>query len=137
MLSQVGLLEYAAKYPRELSGGQRQRVSFARTLCTGADLLLLDEPFGALDSITRIGLQEWLRGQWEFMKKTILFITHDVEEALFLSESILVLSGNPVHKLREVPVPLPRNRTAEMLDTPELRKLKERLVDLLRREAAG
>ena len=135
MLSRVGLLEYAQKYPRELSGGQRQRVSFARTLCTGADLLLLDEPFGALDSITRIGLQEWLRRQWISMEKTILFITHDVEEALFLSEKILVLTGSPVSALREVDVPLPKERNTEMLSRPEIRVRKEELVELLRKEA--
>ncbi len=135
MLARVGLSELADKYPKELSGGQRQRVSFARTLCTGAELLLLDEPFGALDSITRIGLQEWLRGQWENLGKTVLFITHDVEEALFLSEKILVLTGRPVAALRELTVPLPKNRTVEMLSDPAIRQMKEELVELLRREA--
>ena len=137
MLSQVGLLDYAQKYPRELSGGQRQRVSFARTLCTGADLLLLDEPFGALDSITRIGLQEWLRSQWESLRKTVLFITHDVEEALFLSETILVVTGTPVHALEEIEVPLPKKRSVDMMMEPQIRALKEELVEILRREAAG
>ncbi len=135
MLSRVGLLEAAEKYPRELSGGMRQRVSFARTLCTGSDLLLLDEPFSALDSITRIGLQEWLRGQWETLDKTILFITHDVEEALFLSEKILVLTGRPVRELKEMTVPLPRKRSVEMLQEAKVQEMKEQLVELLRREA--
>ncbi len=135
MLSRVGLSEWADRYPRELSGGMRQRVSFARTLCAGSNLLLLDEPFSALDSITRISLQEWLYGQWKELGKTILFITHDVEEALFLSQRILVLTGRPVTDLKEFPVPLPRERDREMLLLPEAARLKETLIRLLRKEA--
>ena len=85
VLTQVGLLEYMKKYPKDLSGGMKQRVSFARTLLSGADMLLLDEPFSALDYLTRVEMQEWLLEQWEHYHKTILFITHDVEEAVFLS----------------------------------------------------
>ena len=136
MLERVGLLEYADKYPRELSGGMRQRVSFARTLCEGSDLMLLDEPFSALDSITRIEMREWLRDQWERLDKTILFITHDVEEALYLSEKIFVLMGNPVNRLKCVDVPLPKNRDAAMLKREDIRQLKEELVELLRKEAS-
>ncbi|MDO4490522.1 MAG: ABC transporter ATP-binding protein [Lachnospiraceae bacterium] len=136
MLAKVGLTDWANSYPRELSGGMRQRVSFARTLCAGSDLLLLDEPFSALDSITRISLQEWLREQWESLDKTILFITHDVEEAIFLSEKILVLTGSPVTGLKEFTVPLPGKRTREMLLQGEIQQLKETLVELLRSEAA-
>ena len=136
MLERVGLLEYADKYPRELSGGMRQRVSFARTLCEGSDLMLLDEPFSALDSITRMEMREWLRDQWERLDKTILFITHDVEEALYLSEKIFVLMGNPVNRLKCVDVPLPKNRDAAMLKREDIRQLKEELVELLRKEAS-
>lgn len=136
MLERVGLLEYADKYPRELSGGMRQRVSFARTLCEGSDLMLLDEPFSALDSITRMEMREWLRNQWERLDKTILFITHDVEEALYLSEKIFVLMGNPVNRLKRVDVPLPKNRDAAMLKREDIRQLKEELVELLRKEAS-
>lgn len=136
MLERVGLLEYADKYPRELSGGMRQRVSFARTLCEGSDLMLLDEPFSALDSITRMEMREWLRDQWERLDKTILFITHDVEEALYLSEKIFVLMGNPVNRLKCVEVPLPKNRDAAMLKREDIRQLKEELVELLRKEAS-
>lgn len=135
MLEKVGLLEYAKKYPRELSGGMRQRVSFARTLCEGSDLMLLDEPFSALDSITRIKMREWLRDQWETLDKTILFITHDVEEALYLSEKIFVLTGNPVSSLKVVDVPLERKRSIKMLENENIRQLKERLVEMLRKEA--
>ena len=84
VLTQVGLLEYMKKYPKDLSGGMKQRVSFARTLLSGADMLLLDEPFSALDYLTRVEMQEWLLEQWEHYHKTILCITHDVEEAVFL-----------------------------------------------------
>lgn len=136
MLERVGLLEYADKYPRELSGGMRQRVSFARTLCEGSDLMLLDEPFSALDSITRMEMREWLRDQWERLDKTILFITHDVEEALYLSEKIFVLMGNPVNRLKCVDVPLPKKRDAAMLKREDIRQLKEELVELLRKEAS-
>lgn len=135
MLSRVGLSDWAKAYPRELSGGMRQRVSFARTLCAGSNLLLLDEPFSALDSITRISLQEWLREQWDTLDKTILFITHDVEEAIFLSEKVLVLTGNPVSDLQEFTIPLPKERNRDMLLTPEILELKEKLVGILRSEA--
>ena len=135
MLRRVGLTEWMNAKPKELSGGMRQRVSFARTLCAGSDLLLLDEPFSALDSITRISLQEWLRDQWNHLEKTILFITHDVEEAIFLSEKILVLTGRPVDSLVEFTVPLPKERTRDMLLTPEILKMKEELVAMLRQEA--
>lgn len=135
MLKQVGLLEWADKKPRELSGGMRQRVSFARTLCVGADILLLDEPFSALDSITRIGLQEWLLEQWRQLGKTILFITHDVEEALYLSQRILVLTGRPVTNAEEYVVPYQADRTREMLTHPDVINLKEQLIAKLQHEA--
>lgn len=135
MLDKVGLLEYAEKLPKELSGGMRQRVSFARTLCTGADFLLLDEPFSALDSITRISLQEWLYGQWRSLNKTILFITHDVDEAVFLSQKILVLSGKPVDTIHEYKVPLPEKRDISMLADSSVEKLKSEIISILRSEA--
>lgn len=135
LLKKVGLADCKSKYPRELSGGMRQRVSFARTLAAGADLLLLDEPFSALDSITRISLQEWLREQWSLLDKTILFITHDVDEAIYLSEKVLVLSGQPVDSITQYDVPLPRIRCRDMLYKPETERLKETLTDILRKEA--
>ncbi len=92
-LESVGLKDWGDKMPKELSGGMRQRAAFARTVLTGSDLLLLDEPFSALDYLTRISMREWLLEQWEREKKTVLFITHDVEEAVFLSGRILVV-GN-------------------------------------------
>ncbi len=136
VLQQVGLTGIEKKYPSELSGGMRQRVSFARTLLTGADMLLLDEPFSALDFFTRIEMQEWLLHQWEQMKKTILFITHDVEEALFLSKTVYVISKPcPFSSLERIDIPLayPRDRSA--LEQPEIIHLKEELIQKLRKEA--
>ncbi len=135
MLKQVGLLKWADKKPGELSGGMRQRVSFARTLCVGADILLLDEPFSALDSITRIGLQEWLLEQWRQLGKTILFITHDVEEAIYLSQKILVLTGRPAANAEEYIVPCQTDRTREMLTYPDVINLREQLIAKLQHEA--
>ena len=107
VLTQVGLLEYMKKYPKDLSGGMKQRVSFARTLLSGADMLLLDEPFSALDYLTRVEMQEWLLEQWEHYHKTILFITHDVEEAVFLSKKIFVIQDRPFSSMEMVEGPLP------------------------------
>ncbi|MCR4955654.1 MAG: ABC transporter ATP-binding protein [Lachnospiraceae bacterium] len=135
LISRVGLEGCEKKYPKELSGGMRQRVAFARTLSTGANMLLLDEPFSALDSITRVSMQEWLLEQWRALDKTILLVTHDVDEAVFLSERILVFTGHPVKQLMEIPVPLPKDRTRSMLLRPEIIKLKEELIKVLRQEA--
>ena len=93
-LAQVGLSDYLKKYPKDLSGGMKQRVAFARTLLSGAEMLLLDEPFSALVFLTRVDMQEWLLKQWESNQNTTLFITHDVEEAIFLSQSIFVIHAS-------------------------------------------
>ncbi|TKI88582.1 ABC transporter ATP-binding protein, partial [Bacillus wiedmannii] len=108
LLHKFGLQGYETKYPKDLSGGMRQRVSFIRTLLTGGEILLLDEPFSALDALTKASLQEWLCEQWKEWEKTILFITHDVEEALFLSNRILVVEQQPITTLTERVVPLDR-----------------------------
>ena len=133
-LADVGLEGCRDKMPDELSGGMRQRAAFARTMLTGSDLLLLDEPFSALDFLTRISMQEWLLGQWEKHKKTILFITHDVEEAVFLSSSVLVAAETPIRRLEEVPVPAPFPRDRSCLARPELAGLKESLIATLRKQ---
>jgi len=133
-LEEVGLSGCENKRPEELSGGMRQRAAFARTMLTGSDLLLLDEPFSALDYLTRISMQEWLLDQWEKHRKTILFITHDVEEAIFLSSSILVVESSPITHFREVPVPLAYPRKREDLGRPEIIALREELLDSLRKQ---
>ena len=136
-LADVGLEGCRDKMPQELSGGMRQRAAFARTMLTGSDLLLLDEPFSALDFLTRISMQEWLLDQWQRHKKTILFITHDVEEAVFLSSSVLVVESTPIRSLREIPVPMDYPRTRQDLARPEIVGLREQLVDMLRKQVTA
>ena len=136
LIDRCGLRGFEKKKPHQLSGGMRQRAALLRTLLTGKEVLLLDEPFGALDAITRLQLQMTLIDIWQDMRKTILFVTHDVEEALLLSDEILVLTERPGRLRARLPVTLPRPRTPEMLSSPELMALKARLMQLLLREVA-
>lgn len=135
-LESVGLKDWGDKMPKELSGGMRQRAAFARTVLTGSDLLLLDEPFSALDYLTRLSMREWLLEQWEREKKTVLFITHDVEEAVFLSSRILVVEQSPITHLKSIEVPAGYPRSREELRRPEILTLKEDLIGMLRKETA-
>ena len=132
-LEDVGLAGKGDKRPSELSGGMRQRAAFARTLLTGADLLLLDEPFSALDYLTRIEMREWLLEQWARERKTVLFITHDVEEAIFLSGRVLVAERSPITSLTSVEIPLGASRSIEDLKKPEIQDMKENLIGKLRK----
>ncbi|WP_343750777.1 ABC transporter ATP-binding protein [Lentibacillus halophilus] len=132
LLADFGLEGVEHAFPGNLSGGMRQRVSFLRTILSGSNLLLLDEPFSALDAITRINMQEWLLEQWKKWEKTILFITHDVEEALFLSDRIFILTQKPSNVIQEVKVPLERPRTLRDLSQTDVVTLKEHLIELLR-----
>lgn len=133
-LAHVGLAGCRDKAPSELSGGMRQRAAFARTVLTDSELLLLDEPFSALDFLTRISMQEWLLGQWTADRPTILFITHDVEEALFLSGRVLVVEQTPIRRLTSIEVPAAYPRTRACLADPQMIALREQLIQMLRRE---
>jgi ABC-type nitrate/sulfonate/bicarbonate transport system ATPase subunit len=134
-LGRFGLAGFEDRRPSELSGGMRQRAALLRTFLAGRDVLLLDEPFGALDALTREAMREWLLGVWEADRKTILLVTHDVEEAVFLSDRVYVMSGRPGRVATEVAVGLPRPRTLELTATAEFAQLKARLLAPLREEA--
>ncbi len=110
LLADFGLAEFAQSFPNELSGGMRQRVALLRTFFARRDLLLLDEPLGALDALTRAELQDWLLGVWQRFQKTVIFVTHDVEEAVILSNRVLVLTPRPARLAALFPVDLPRPR---------------------------
>ena len=132
LLRDFGLEGMENRFPKELSGGMRQRVSFLRATLSGSNVLLLDEPFSALDAITRLSMQEWLMAQWEKRKTTIVLITHDVNEALFLSDRIFILSEKPVRTLQEVNVPLGRPRSLKDLNQTALIELRDHLLEQLR-----
>ncbi|MBM3680238.1 MAG: ABC transporter ATP-binding protein [Actinobacteria bacterium] len=131
-----GLGGYLDHYPHALSGGMRQRVALLRTLATGRDLLLLDEPFGALDAQTRLGMQRWLLEVRAQTGSTVLFITHDVDEAIFLSDRILVMGPRPGAIVDELAVDLPRPRTLAMATAPAAVEAKRRILATLHGEAA-
>jgi putative hydroxymethylpyrimidine transport system ATP-binding protein len=137
LLPSFGLEQSADRLPAELSGGMRQRVSFLRTLLAGQELLLLDEPFSALDAMTRLDMQEWLLQVWEEHRKTILFITHDVDEALFLSDRVLVACTSPIGRLEEFRVPLDRPRKSEAMLDASLLPAKREILRLLRAGRSG
>ena len=118
LMGRFGLDGFAGFYPATLSGGMRQRAAFLRTVLTERNLMLLDEPFGALDALTRRSMQEWLLDVWSEMQRTVVLITHDVEEAIFLSDRVAVMSPRPGTIIAEHNVDLPRPRRAEMVTDP-------------------
>lgn len=132
LLKDFGLEGYEDKYPHELSGGMRQRVSFLRASLSGSNILLLDEPFSALDAMTKLYMQEWLLEQWEKQQSTILFITHDISEALFLSDRILIVQDTPITSLQTIEVPIDRPRERKDLDKKEVILLKNELIEQFR-----
>lgn len=135
LLGLAGLLAFENHYPEQLSGGMKQRVGIVRALATSPQVLLMDEPFGALDSQTRVVMQEILTNMWEQLKLSVLFITHDIEESIFLSDKIYVMTARPGRIKAEIDVPLPRPRTAEMTSSPEFLALHRQLKDLIREES--
>ena len=117
-LPEFGLEGFAGAYPSQLSGGMRQRVAFLRTLLADRPLLLLDEPFGALDALTRAAMQDWLLDLWERERRAVLLVTHDVEEAIFLADRVVVLTPRPGRVAHVEPVPLPRPRRRAVVTDP-------------------
>ena len=138
LMHDVGLREEVyTRYPHEFSGGQRQRAALVRTLQTGKPLLLLDEPFGALDAITRLHLQALLTEIATKKRLTILFVTHDVDEALLLSDAILVMGTAPGRILRQYTLEEPRPRTMRVLSQPEFIRVKGEILTLLDKEVTA
>ena len=132
LFERFGLAAFEETRPAQLSGGMRQRVAFLRTLMAEKDVLLLDEPFGALDSITRSQMQEWLAGALEEVPRTVLLVTHDVDEALLLCQRVVVLSPRPGRIVAELDVVFPRRPTRrETITSPEFSALKERALEAL------
>lgn len=126
-----GLKGYEFKYPFQLSGGMKQRAAFLRTYMTSSNIMLLDEPFGALDAITRGKMQNWLLNVIKDLRSTILFITHDIEEAIYLSNRIYILSDKPASIKGEIEVDLPRNRTKDMITSEKFVAIKKQVLDLM------
>lgn len=135
-LPRYGLQDWADCYPAQLSGGMRQRVSFLRALFSGAQVMLLDEPFSALDGLTRMDMQEWLLAQWQETGSTMLMITHDIDEAILLADRIIVLMGSPITTPVELTVPISRPRTASSRNQAQFLALREQIWELLRQERA-
>jgi NitT/TauT family transport system ATP-binding protein len=135
LIREVGLEGFEDAYPDQLSGGMRQRAALARALANDPEILLMDEPFGALDSQTRELMQELLLAIWEQSHKTVLFITHDIDEALFLGDVVYVMSARPGRIKQEITVDLPRPRGPEVLTAPRFVALKREVLGLIREEA--
>jgi ABC-type nitrate/sulfonate/bicarbonate transport system ATPase subunit len=132
LLRRYGLGGFEQAYPNTLSGGMRQRAALLRTLLFDTDVILLDEPFGALDAQTKLQMQEWLLALWSDFAKTVVFVTHDVEEAIFLSDEVHVMGTRPGRIIEPLPVDLPRPRVRSATTTPAFMAIKERCLELLR-----
>ena len=135
LLERYGLGGFERHYPRALSGGMRQRVALLRTLLYDREIILLDEPFAALDAQTRLLLQEWLLTLWQDFRKTILLVTHDIDEAIFMSDEVYVMSARPGRIRAHLKVPLPRPRDEQTVTTPEFIALKRQALAMLTEEA--
>ncbi|MCH8195569.1 MAG: ABC transporter ATP-binding protein, partial [Chloroflexi bacterium] len=135
LLAAFGLAGFEDVYPHALSGGMRQRAAFLRTFLFHRDVLLLDEPFGALDALTRSTMHEWLLAVWEKLGATILFVTHDVEEAVLLSDRVYVMTARPGQIKMELAIDLPRPRHYDMTMSPRFLEQKSVLLQALRDES--
>ncbi len=133
-IGSVGLLGFENAYPSQLSGGMKQRVAIARALANDPEVLLMDEPFGALDSQTRSLMQELLLGIWEKEQKTVLFVTHDIDEALFLGDVVYVMSARPGRIIDTIDVGLERPRHYDIITTPQFIEFKRRIMSSLHAE---
>ncbi|MDY0323605.1 MAG: ABC transporter ATP-binding protein [Candidatus Carbobacillus sp.] len=135
ILKTFDLIHLARRYPQTLSGGQRQRVALARAYIQGTPLLLLDEPFGRLDALTREGLQAWLEGIWLKEQRTIVMVTHDIEEALYLADRVIVFSARPARIVDDLLVPLARPRPQDVRLNDAFVALRQRLMKALATES--
>jgi len=135
LIDLTGLDGFEAKYPHELSGGMRQRVGIARALAVDPAVLLMDEPFSALDAQTRQLMQEELLGIWERTRKTIVYVTHNIQEAVYMADRVIVLSRRPGRVLEEVRIPLARPRVESMMAEPVFAQAAERIWMLIKAQA--
>jgi NitT/TauT family transport system ATP-binding protein len=136
-LEMIGLTEFRNHYPAELSGGMKQRVALARVLAFNPEVLLMDEPFGALDAQTRETMQEEVTRLWERTRKTIVFVTHDIEEAVFLGDRVVVLSARPGRIREEIRIELPRPRSLEIKKSSQCHEYRNVIWDMVRGERRG
>src|SRR5262249_41802609 len=137
LLRRYGLSGFEYSYPSALSGGMRQRAALLRTLLFDTDVILLDEPFGALDAQTKLQMQEWLMALWSDFGKTVIFVTHDLEEAIYLSDEVHVMATRPGRIVEMIPVDLPRPRMRSCALTPEFVTIKQRCLALLHADSAA
>lgn len=135
LFPRFGLAGFEDARPHQLSGGMRQRAALLRTVVQDRSVLLLDEPFGALDSLTRTEMQTWLQDVWQQYRWTVLMITHDVREAVFLSDRVIVLSARPATVRREVVVDLPRPRELPIVTSPDFAAIERELIEVLHEES--
>ncbi|WP_457437163.1 ABC transporter ATP-binding protein [Pseudomonas sp. TE3786] len=135
-LNEVGLSKFAQHYPKQLSGGMMQRVAIARALANDPQILLMDEPFGALDSQTRLQMQQLLLQVWGNAKKTVVFVTHDIDEAILLADRIYVMGARPGRIKEILDVPIDRPRSLDVVMEPEFIRMKRRILELLHDDLA-
>lgn len=135
LINKYGLGGFENSYPSQLSGGMRQRAALLRTILYNRDIILLDEPFGALDAQTRAFMQEWLLDLWDDFLKTVLFVTHDIDEAIYLSDEVYIMSTRPGTIKKRLPIDLARPRKPNIVTSPQFVKLKAEALDVLSQES--